>query len=318
MSKRSRIVYASDSYFPQPSRDGNKSSLSDPFKWVASIVKKRDGMIARAVKHKMKIQRADDVSSEVLKLNNVIDQLRLKIASMSDAYSTLSTKCHFLETQLAVHCSQKCPTAFAPVSSTYVPVILPPVPPVDCDPPPCIIKLVESFPSDPPSPVPVDAPPPTLVEPSPVPLSPLLKSGVVHSDPVAITPAVSCPQPASPCSSVPFRLPLSEIQAPGPISVHLCSLFSDLGPPDDSVMMKCVPQPASFKDMGNHVSFQYISKSHLIAIIASFQEYGDVCNHLLKFYFPAYRHSYFLVLNVSQVQKDVLIGKYQFIQSCSH
>jgi len=96
--------------------------------------------------------------------------------------------------------------------------------------------------------------------------------------------------------------------------IILSSIILTRAPPVFHPLPPGSSYPGSIRDMGNCISFQYVSLSHLDAIIASFKEYGDISNCWIRFtYNPTREISYFVVSDVTCVQKDVLITKYQFI-----
>jgi len=104
MSKRSRLVYANDSYGPFSQSKNAKIDLNDPYVWLASMLKKRDGMIARAVKYKFKsrsnVPHVSNSSLEVSELRSIIEQLRCSNKKLTEENAHLKSKCEQLEVDL--------------------------------------------------------------------------------------------------------------------------------------------------------------------------------------------------------------------------
>jgi len=225
-------------------------------------------MIARAVKHKMNMQRASDSSTEVARLNAIIDQLHRNVAS-------LQSKCADLEVRLS---------ASSPSASSHVPCDLLPVDPVIPVPAYCAVSL--ACPSGLPLPL-IDSP---LVSVSSSPLD------VV---PVSVPPVSSVPPPAAaPCSPV-FKynsIPLLDVFNAGiNVAVGLLEVSVNSAPCFSKELFENFkPRHPLRDDKTCSVSFPFRSLCHLRTIIERFQKV-TLCNHRLKFCFNGHGWSYFVV-----------------------
>jgi len=244
---------------------------------------KRDSQIARMMNFKFK--------SSLKKLQNENKTLRDELESA-----------HFDNLLLRDALSLASHPVLAPVVKP--PVCAPLVVPVPLA--PAISFVPSSQPSigkRPLSLLPADLPPKKIRSVEPVSfVSPVAVA--LPPDPV-VDPTASCiPDPHCLC---PSNI-IDQVNVSGPVSVCLSSIVVPYVPALSSLHSGY--DPVSFRDKGSCISFQFASKNHLDVIIASFQEYGDILSHYIKFY-----PSYFLVLDVDRVLKDVLINKYHFINT---
>jgi chromosome segregation ATPase len=113
-SKRSRLDYFYDTRPSRPTRSQpNSGSPNDPLSFLVNVLKKRDGMVARAVKHKLRRSQNTasrpnshplasnvDHTSKIANLNAVIEQLRCSNKQLLDENSLLKNKCTQLEIDL--------------------------------------------------------------------------------------------------------------------------------------------------------------------------------------------------------------------------
>jgi chromosome segregation ATPase len=90
MSKRSRLVYDYDESRSHPQHVNN----FDPFNWLTSVLQKRDGMIARAVKHKLKNKSFTPPNDnlEIQRLRKINEELRCSNKKLSDEVLSLKNK----------------------------------------------------------------------------------------------------------------------------------------------------------------------------------------------------------------------------------